>query len=188
MADQALDLSQIDPPRWRILVSGVVYGPYTLGQMRSFEAEGRLSPMSQVSDGEGGAFLLADEQDALAGIFHARQERAVADESHGEPEVGNHRYMVVCHARSERRALLIETLNVFGLFVEPLPMVFLLTTSAPLPELHRQISALLAYDEKVIMANTDKGRLAWQGLRDDVTQHIHTLWTKAGPDQTEGRD
>ena len=36
MADTALELGEVDPPKWRVLVHGTTYGPYTLGQMQSF--------------------------------------------------------------------------------------------------------------------------------------------------------
>ncbi|MEM9055472.1 MAG: hypothetical protein AAGB16_09115, partial [Pseudomonadota bacterium] len=65
----ALDLSAIDPPIWRMLVNEVVYGPYTLGQMRSFVDENRLSETSQVAAGDGGAFMAADKHEALAFLF-----------------------------------------------------------------------------------------------------------------------
>ena len=55
-----LDLSSIDPPIWRIMVSDVVYGPYTLGQMRAFVDEGRLLASSRVARGEGGGDISGD--------------------------------------------------------------------------------------------------------------------------------
>ena len=70
----ALDLSSIDPPIWRIMVEEVVYGPYTFGQLQTFTDEGRLSETSKVANGDGGAFSLSREHAELMPFFQARPD------------------------------------------------------------------------------------------------------------------
>jgi len=70
MADSTpLDLATIDPPIWRIMVNDAVYGPYTYGQMQSFQAENRLTDTSLVAEGNGGAFLPAMKHTGLQALF-----------------------------------------------------------------------------------------------------------------------
>ena len=59
MSEEALNLSEIYPPVWRVLVKGSVYGPYTLGQMQTFISDRRIGPGTQIAEGDGGAFLPA---------------------------------------------------------------------------------------------------------------------------------
>lgn len=78
--DDALNLSEIDPAHWRVLVKGEVYGPYTLGQMQRFIKEQRIGPGTQAADGNGGAFLPAQKHTSLAAAFRAEMEASSTDD------------------------------------------------------------------------------------------------------------
>ena len=65
----ALDLSAIDPPVWHIKVGDIVYGPYTLGQMRSFAAEDRLRANSSVARGAESTYSAALAYSDLRTLF-----------------------------------------------------------------------------------------------------------------------
>ena len=56
---------------WTINVSGSVYGPYTLAQMQSFHAGGRLADQSMVAGAGEDQFHPACEDLKLAPLFNA---------------------------------------------------------------------------------------------------------------------
>lgn len=66
-----LDASQ---PRFAISIGGKIYGPYTADQMRSYIAEGRITPVSLVSR-EGGPWTAAAEDSFCAHILAQRARR-----------------------------------------------------------------------------------------------------------------
>ena len=120
MSDKsALDLSSIDPPIWRIMVEDVVYGPYTMGQMRSFAEEGRLLESSQVAYDDGGAFLNARMLPELCDLFLASPPSPKAEFA---PEPAN--YLVSVQTDADGRRAVISLLNEIGRFSELMPGCF----------------------------------------------------------------
>ena len=168
-----LDLAKVDPPVWRILVNDVVYGPYTLGQMRSFVDENRLSPQSKVAMGDGGAFMPASQQEELLKVF----EPVVEEEPVRAPdEPANH--VIVLKSVAQSRKLMLEVLNEHGRFAEVMPGVFVVRTATKTAKLRDALLAVSDDGDRIIMVNADSGRLAWLGLGDDISGHIHAVWAK----------
>jgi hypothetical protein len=173
-SDDALDLSEIDPPVWRIMASDVVYGPYTLGQMRGFHGEGRLAAESKVAEGDGGAFLAAREHPALAGLFGAEPQRAVE----AGPAEAN--YLITTRVKSESRAEIIRVLNDTGRFAELMSGTFVLHAAIGLSDLRKQMETVTAPDDKLVIVNASDGRLAWQGLGPETNTHVRSVWKAKG--------
>ena len=63
---------------WTISVSGRVYGPYSLAQMQSFHAEGRLADHSMIARAGEDQFHAAREDTHLAALFSAPAAPAAA--------------------------------------------------------------------------------------------------------------
>ncbi len=170
-SDSPLDLARIDPPIWRIMVSDVVYGPYTLGQMRSFVSENRLSLQSQVAMGDGGIFKPASAHPGLAKIF--RDKQAPANEA-VQLQPANH---VIVHKGSPlSRKAILDTLNSFGLFVEVMDGVFLINTDTKTTDLRESLLAECDAEDRILIVNADDSRLAWHGVGDEISAHIHSVW------------
>lgn len=171
-SNDALDLSQIDPPIWRIKVSDVVYGPYTLGQMRGFVEEGRLAVRSSVARGDGGAFRDAGAYLDLAEFFPHTPPPA-KDE---KPAPSN--FMITVQTDGDGRRAVISVLNQSGQFSELMAGTFILNAEVTAYDLRTQLSTVLAERGKFIIVNADTGQLAWMGLGADTDQHARTIWKR----------
>lgn len=169
--DDTLDLGRIDPPIWRILVADVVYGPYTMGQMQSFLRESRLSPQSIVAMGDGGAFKPASEQAGLAKLFR-EHENETARQAVAEPA----NYVIIHKGPKEARHAVVETLNTIGVFVEVMDGVFLINTDLKTTDVRDVILQECDEADRVLIINADQSRLAWHGIGDDISAHIHAVW------------
>lgn len=171
--DSALDLSAIDPPVWRIMVEDVVYGPYTLGQMRSYLAEERLGPGTLVADGDGGAFVPAREQDGLRALFDESKAQATT-----EAVTTPCNYLITLRCSSDERADMIQVLNQAGRFSELMVGTFILNTTLKVAELRTQLEQAAMGQVKFVIVNADSGQLAWSGLGTDADQHARQIWQR----------
>jgi hypothetical protein len=59
--------------RFALSINGKVYGPYTAQQMRTYVAEGRVTPASLVSR-DNGAWIAAADDAVLAAVFSAKDD------------------------------------------------------------------------------------------------------------------
>ncbi len=166
-----LDLSRVDPPIWRIMVKDVAYGPYTLGQMRSFVQEGRLNLKSRVAEGDGGAVIPAADQPRLATIF---REQMAAERAEAETRPTNH--LIVARAVGDSRHRMISVLNELGSFAELMPGTFLLNTTMRTATLRDRLGSVSDDGDKLVIVNADTGRLAWLGLGPEADTHIRSIW------------
>ncbi|MEL6413549.1 MAG: hypothetical protein AAFQ15_01255 [Pseudomonadota bacterium] len=174
MADKnALDLSSIDPPIWRIMVEGAVYGPYTFGQLQSFAAEGRLNEASKVANGDGGAFLVARSHSELASLFQAQPTMSAPNELE---EASN--YFLTLQTDGDGRRAVIMFLNEVGTFSELMPGSFILTSTQTIVELRAQLSTVLAERGRCVIVNARTGQLAWMGLKPDADAHAKLIWKR----------
>ena len=174
MSDKnALDLSSIDPPIWRIMVDSAVYGPYTFGQLQTFVDEGRLNEASKVANGDGGAFLLARAHAELMPLFQA-QPKTAAPVTQEEPS----NYFLTVQTDGDGRRAVIMFLNEVGTFSELMPGSFILTSSQTIVELRAQLSTVLAERGRCVMVNARTGQLAWMGLKPDADAHAKLIWKR----------
>ncbi len=169
----ALDLSAIDPPVWRIVVDEIVYGPYTLGQMRSFAGEGRLSQSSKVAEGDGGAFIPAHEHEILEPLFTETPSGDVQ-----QPETATANYLITIQADADGRRAVIALLNQLGRFSELMAGTFILRGDIPVFDLRAQLSTVLAERGRFVIVNGDTGQLAWAGLGTDADYHAGAIWKR----------
>lgn len=174
MSDKnALDLSSIDPPIWRIMVEDAVYGPYTFGQLQAFAAEGRLSETSKVANGDGGAFLVARAHAELMPLFQARPSSNTPVEN-TEPS----NYFLTVQTDGDGRRAVIALLNELGTFSELMPGSFIVSSMQTIVELRAQVSTVLAERGKCVIVNARTGQLAWMGLNADADAHAKLIWKR----------
>ena len=167
-SEDALNLSEIDPPEWRVLVKGEVYGPYTLGQMKGFIDEGRVGPGTEVAAGDGGAFLPAGQQRRLARAFSDH------DASADEDTVFN--YLIIAKLTGTGEMQLISAINRLGLFAEVMPGVWALRSSMRQGKLRERLQQTVTSADQVMIANASNGRLAWINLGPEADVHIRRVW------------
>ncbi|MEM9571270.1 MAG: hypothetical protein AAF996_07380 [Pseudomonadota bacterium] len=171
----ALDLSSIDPPVWRVMVDGVVYGPYTMGQMRGFSEEGRLLESSQVAQDDGGAFMLARTHPELMSLFQTQPQPQPPVETL-EPELAN--YLVSVQSNADGRRAAISLLNEIGRFSELMPGCFIVYADISIVDLRAQLATLLAERGRCVIVNASTGQLAWMGLTGDADTHAKLIWKR----------
>ncbi|MDJ0921278.1 MAG: hypothetical protein QNI84_09130 [Henriciella sp.] len=169
---QPLDLAEIDPPRWRIMTGDTVYGPYTLGQMRSFVSEARLTVTSKVADGDGGAFIEAREHTDLKPLFSAAPARA-----RKAPQTEPSNLMVIIRHTGDSRATVLNVLNELGRFAEMMPGAYLLSSTERVSQIRLQLAEAAAPGDQIVIVNASTGRLAWAGLGTETDALVRSVWT-----------
>lgn len=169
-SEGALQLGEIDPPRWRVLVHGSEYGPYTLGQMQAFVRERRIGPGSLVSGREEEDFSAASEHDALRAMF----ETSGRAESEDANEPSN--YLVIARLSGTGVMQFIGALNRLGKFAEVMPGVWTLRSKARQARVRERLQATVGPGEQVMIANATTGRLAWLNLGPEADVHIRRVW------------
>ena len=172
-SNDALDLSQIDPPVWRIKVADAVYGPYTLGQMRGFIEEGRVNAASRVTQGVDGEFLSARDKSELSPFFPNEPE-ATSPEIRAKAA----NFVVTAQTDGDGRRAVISAFNQIGRFSELMPGTFILNAEISAFDLRNQLSTILAERGKFVIVNADTGQLAWMGLGADIDQHARAIWKR----------
>lgn len=53
LADDALNLAELDPAIWHVMSRDKVHGPFTPGHLQSFAEAGRIGPLTRISSGDG---------------------------------------------------------------------------------------------------------------------------------------
>ena len=66
-----LNLADLDPPVWHIMSQTRAHGPFTLGQLQSFAAAGKIGLLTRISSGDGEPFLPALDHAPLRGRIEA---------------------------------------------------------------------------------------------------------------------
>ena len=169
----ALDLSSIDPPIWRVLVDDAVYGPYTLGQMKAFAEEGRLTDTSKVASGDGGAFKTAFQHAELRPLIPGRPEAPKPVVS-----VDPANYLITVQTDQAGRQATIALLNETGRFAELMPGSFILHAPISVSALREKLATILAERGRFVIANATTGQLAWMGLKDETSSYAKAVWKR----------
>src|SRR5579872_1258220 len=132
---------------WTISVGGRSYGPYTLEQMKSFQAEGRLAPHSLVAHSGEDQIRHASEDVELASLFPSltRPQAAAGETSPAEPQSGpvkfgrdgqstgeRNRYIVIADMKSGSIGALEEEIFNFGASHRFMPHAWILVSDVSL--------------------------------------------------------
>ena len=172
--DHTLNLSEIDPPIWRVLSGKVAYGPYTLGQLQRLIDDRQLSRTSKLAEGDNSPFLPAADHPAIMRLL-LNQAPLMAQQPEPEAEPSG-RFMLVFYGDDESRERLLDTLNETGEFAELVFGTFVLKAELSIAELQRTLSAICARDDCFVLSESDTGRLAWYGIADEISEHVRLLW------------
>lgn len=186
-APALLDLGEIDPAQWRVLVRGTVYGPYTLGQVRSFVEEGRLGAHSKIAKGEFAPFERVDNVGDLEDLFETGEVETEAENVQTEPpeapqsDTGNFIIFVQGGENSEDAYdAVFDVLSRIGHVAEAMPNVFILKADIRTGDLQRQINNAVDQDVSVLIVNASRNRLAWCHLDQDASEHLRSVWDGRG--------
>lgn len=183
---ELVDLGDIDPAVWRLFIRGNVYGPYTLGQVRSFAEEGRIGPHSKLAYGDQSSFLRAADYDGLRDIFSAGGSEAMepsrldqANDNQTDAIEALSNFLVIVQRAShlsEDTSHILEALNASGQFAEAMPGIYVLRTSDRIGAVRRQLNTVCGVGEQVVLVDATNDRLAWCNLTEDASEHLRSLW------------
>ena len=167
--DAAQPTGRITSPRWRVLVQGTVYGPYTLAQVQAFVGERRIGASSRLAEGDSGDFRPACEHAALRSLFETGDGRE-------DSESGVSNYLVIARLSGTGQMQLMGALNRLGKFAEVMPGVWALRSQAKQSRVRERLQATISAGDQVMIANASTGRLAWLNLGPEADVHIRRVW------------
>ncbi len=162
----------ISDPKWFIKVREAVYGPYTPERMQVFATEGRLSARSQVSMDEGGEFFAASDDETLA-VYFTHSNAGTTNFTAPSP---SRRFVIFAKVTDESRSAFVDVLSGFGVAIEAMSNVWLLTAPAHADTLRNAMSQVLGHDDVLFIADASKGNSAWFNIGQDADGRIRQFW------------
>lgn len=165
--EPALDLARLDPPVWRVLAGGEVYGPYTRGQMQAFIAQNRVAADTRVVGAKGGVFRRAIDVPELSDLFAV----AVSEEREAPANL-----VVVSRIIGSANAALLRLLNQMGRSVEIAPGVHVLRTRVPLSRVRARIEGNTKKDDQVVIIDATHNRVGWLHLGPETDARLRQVW------------
>ena len=175
--DYSLDLGKVDPPVWRVMISGAVYGPYTLGQLQSFAEENRIRPRTLIAKGDGAPFVAAEEVEGLHKSLQAAFKGRTGRRRDEDTEA-SHNYMISLNLKTCGEEPVIRELNAMGFFASILPGTFMLRSQMPLKAVKQRLNDLLQISDSVFIVDATANRFASINLPMESDLHLRDLWDK----------
>jgi len=172
-----LDLSEIDPPVWRVLIQDTAYGPYTFGQMQSFIGEGRIGLQTKISKGDVAPFVDAETVQELQ---PALREKALTKPKRRESDQSDtpQNYIIVSRLTGAGENSLVQSLNTFGSFGEAMPGVYVLRSKTKLSVIQQRLQTLTQERDRILIVNATTNRLGWFNLGPEADVHLRSVWDK----------
>ncbi len=183
---------------WTISAGDRSYGPYTIAQMRSFAAEGRLAPHSRVMRNGESDFHLASEDILLAPLFssthnftgidrtmsHAEQpsQRFGRRDNAGEANEMAH-YVIVADMKSRSVAGLEEEIFTMGSACSLMPQLWLLTCPLGINAVRNTLVQKLGKLDMLFVVDATHDKAAWFNFGPESDARIRKLWTRIGEPQ-----
>ena len=174
MADlNPLNLADLDPAIWYVRVDRTDYGPFTRGQMTVYFEEERISSSSLVRKGRTGDFAPAASFTSLSELPTSASFEAPLILG----ELKTYAVTISCQEKGgdEARALISQTLNTLGSFVETMNHVYLLRSAQSVGKIRHTLSDMDMPDMQAVIFESPNG-LGWLGLGDDLDAHIRSFW------------
>ncbi|MEM7767719.1 MAG: hypothetical protein AAF253_09555 [Pseudomonadota bacterium] len=185
MGSPALDLQDVDPRIWRVRAGEAVYGPYTLGQMHQFVAEGRIASHTSIAEGAG-AFADAGDTPALRGAFRILAEQQAPAAPATPKSGGAHEPMVETEPAPTNMLVVLRTvaapqaimsvLSGLGPFVEAHPGTILLRTPSRIAKVRAALATVTEPGDQAVIVDAGANRIAWLGLQPETDTALRALW------------
>lgn len=178
---------------WTISVGDRSYGPYSLEQLKSFQAQGRLAPYSLVARDQE-AFHPAGEDAQLAALFDAiaRSPTQPAAEppagSHNGPHKfgqaartatpGRNRYIVISDLKFGSIAGLDEEIHKFGSALSFTPQSWIVVSEVSLNTLRTELIQKIGKRDTLIVVDVTHDKAAWFNLGPETETRMRRLWQR----------
>jgi hypothetical protein len=171
--------------QWIISVSGKTYGPYTVAEMQSFTAEGRLAPHSLVARSGDGKYGPASQDSDLAFLFAALADQHRLDEiprPFGQggsltSEEPSH-FLIVADMRSASTTVLEEEICCLGPAYAVMPHTWLLATELSIGSLKNLLVQKMGKLDMLLIVDASHDRLTWSNLGMETETRIRRIWSK----------
>jgi len=178
---------------WTISVSGRVYGPYSLAQMQSFHAEGRLADHSMIARAGEDQFHAAREDTHLAALFSAPAAPAAAAPVE-TPKFGRGQasdsdqpshFVIVAEMKSRSISGLEEEIFSLGTAQRFMPQAWVLVSDASINAIRNALVQKLGKLDTLFVADASHDKACWFnfGLESDV--RVRALWQRAPEPQAK---
>ena len=179
MPGKPIDLALVDPPIWHVLTGEDVFGPYTLGQMRSFIREGRVAPDTRVAPREGGPFQRAGEIAKLIPIFDpaAQAAETVTPDIRTASEAdAAYNLVLMTKLTGVRAEALRRIMNEVGDYAEAMPGVFVLRTRTPMKRIRQRIEVVVSTEDQVVLVDASHNRIGFIHLGPEKDVGVRSVW------------
>ena len=171
-----MTIPQNDAPQWFIKVKDTVYGPYGEDRLRSFAHEGRLSARSLVSTQREGEFQKAGDDPVLSEFLNHSGARTDPANISGSAPGKARRFIVYARISDTSHSAFMETLSSFGVAIEAMPDVWLLSAHASAAALRNAMSQVLGAEDSLFIADASQGSSAWFNVGQDTDNRIRQFW------------
>lgn len=165
----ALELSGLDRPVWYVHVEDEIYGPYSERQMLDFVDDGRVTPDSRVSAGEGGELVRADELSLFRRSFGLDEDEVAA-----KGFAAN--FLISAKLAPASRELFLSELDTAGVFSEVFRDTFLVRSRMSVVDLRISLERAIAPSEQLIIVDATRNRLAWSNCGVETDAMIRGIW------------
>ena len=180
---------------WTISVGDRSYGPYSLEQLESFQAQGRLAPYSLVARDQE-PFHPASEDTELAALFGAKAQsptqqarpQPTTEQPHRGPHKfgqsgqtvthGRNRYIVMSDLKSGSIAGLDEEVHKFGSALSITPQSWILVSEVSLNTLRTELIQKIGKLDILIVVDVTHDKAAWFNLGPETETRMRRLWQR----------
>ncbi|PHS28942.1 MAG: hypothetical protein COA85_02435 [Robiginitomaculum sp.] len=160
---------------WFIKVKETVYGPYNEEQMHVFTREGRLNSRSRISQDKNGPFHAAGEDNVFASLLPKTGQQNTEQTASSKAC----RFVVFARVGEISRPAFIEVISNFGIAIEAMPDVWLLSARASTATLRNAMSQVLRAEDSLFIADATKGSSAWFNVGQDTDKRIRQFWQES---------
>jgi hypothetical protein len=178
---------------WTISVGGRSYGPYTLEQMKAFQAEGRLAPHSLVARNGTEPVRYASEDSDLAALFptapaHEPQQAVASAKDNGAKPATfgrdsqaageRSRFIIIAEMKSGSISALEEEIFRFGAAMRFMQQAWILTSEVSLNTLRSELIQKLGKIDALIVIDTTHDKAAWFNFGPESDTKMRRLWQR----------
>ena len=177
-----------DEPVWFIQVRETTYGPYSEDRMRAFAGEGRLSARSMVSLERDGDYHTAADDEILAGFFVEAGSITPEPDASASPQGQGAmttspgsaaRFVIFARITEHSRAGFMGVLSGYGIAIEAMDDVWLLSAHASAATLRNAMSRVLSSEDVLFVADASQGASAWFNVGQETDKRIRQFWQES---------
>jgi hypothetical protein len=178
---------------WTIKANGSCYGPYTLDQLRTYAAEGRLAAHSLVARAGETEHRPASEDDELAVLFRPAPQRPVfftAEGDLGSQNFGRNEtagtaghFIIIADMKSRSISGVEEEVFKCGQAFAIMPQAWLLSSDMSINAIRNALVQKLGRIDMLFIVDASRDKGAWFNYGPEADSRIRRIWQKAQEQQ-----